>query len=132
MKKIILIVMLLVSVCGSCFAFQDESIRWVPSNSSKYFFDANFNEVYKNSESIGFNGATVFVLLKKENSSSNFYYFSTFNPQSMNPYLFNVKEMFHYSYSTGKMRKIDPPKVTSFNDPVLARDICNYAGIEIR
>lgn len=132
MKKIILIVMLLVAVCSSCFAGQgNNEPNWINCG-SRWEFDASNMALGERNNSIGFSDTVLFVSLKRETPNVITYCRTHFEPKSLNPYVFKVQSMHKFIMSTLKMKEVNPPVPDSFEDPGLAKAICNYAGIEIR
>ena len=127
MKKILLLVMTLVCICGSCFA-NSETLDWV-SYGGKWDFASNGIAVTTNEGNIGFNDTRIVVALRKSRNH-NISAGAAFYPHSLSPYVLQVEKMFVMNRA-GKEREV-PPNPVSFEDKELAKAICGYLGIEIR
>lgn len=132
MKKIFLVLTILLCVCCSCFANEEESFNWI-SCGSKWEFSGNKITEGIRDNSMGFGDDLHYMFhIRKSTSNVITYGLVHFKPKSLNPNLFTVVKMSKFIISTGKMRDINPPNPASFDDPVLAKAVCDYIGIGTR
>ncbi len=119
MKKILMMVVMLVLICSSCFA------EWVKCN-SPWMFDSG------SIRNIGQSYVELEVVVGKEDSKSNTpgemkIGKVTFIPHGPNPYHFKCLEMYSMLPDGTIYWRDSRPK--SFSDYNLAQAICQYAGV---